>query len=89
MMMNQFQEAMDEMKKIRDENSTLQKQMLTMLKGKTETDGESSATNRIPLSSNFDEERDRSMMSRTRTFKPKPKRPEIDSEIDDLEWQIF
>ena len=83
LMMNQFQEAMGEMKKMRDE-------MLTILKGKTEKEGESSATNKMTFdSNNFEEERDRSMMSRSRTFKPKPKRLEIDAEIDDLEWQIF
>ena len=85
-MMNQFKEAMDEMKKIRDENSALQKQLLTLIKGKTETEGEGSATDRRTPP---EDERDRSMMSTSRTFKPKPKRPEIDSEIDDLEWQIF
>ena len=83
MMMTQFQEAMSEIKKIHDDNSSLQKQLLALMKGKVETDGEGTTEMKM---TGFEEGRDHSMMVKTRTFKPKPRRPVIDSEIDDLEW---
>jgi len=78
-----FKDMMLEMKRVQTENSKLHSEMLNMMKEKTAT----SSTTASSTASNVKEE-DVGRTQKTHG-RPKPKRPVITEEVDDLEWIIF
>ena len=77
-------QTLDGMKNLQDENSTLQRELISLLK--TQMQG----GNFQGTSSSIKPEEDFNMhMPRRTTEKPRPSRPIIEAEIDDVEWAIF
>jgi hypothetical protein len=81
-MMTAFKDMMQEMKRVQTENSKLHNEMHSMREKGGSTSSE-------PRHKYEDDEQDDNRNHKKTHGRPKPKRPVITEEVDDLEWVIF
>jgi hypothetical protein len=78
-------QTLDGMKSLQDENSALHRELISLLKAQMQ----SSSTAQTATSSVKYEEDRNVYMPRKNQNKPRPSRPVIEADIDDVEWAIF
>ena len=85
-------EAMDKMSKMQEENSKMHKEMIDLLKERAETAKRGQSSSAADTNT-YEDEGDRkhsiASASRPRVNKPKPNRPIIQEECNDMGWVIF
>ena len=84
-LLNTLTKTLDEMRIVAKENSDLQKELMGFLREKTIAQKATTA----PKNEDTSASKDGNTNFPRKSFRPKPNRPSIDSETDELNWIIF